>query len=164
MTQVIKSYLRCQEKKNSTHTNTHSRADLYPCRQLVEIDSLPLSSSSARVPQCTRTEPTSPTTSAMHKKVLFLIFLAFWQKEEPEVSWVKEMLSNQKSLPFLAARLPAVAEQWLDWMREGLDAYRRCTGGQRFMHTNVKTNRNREPLENSLTPSLLFLSKNSLDI
>lgn len=29
-----------------THTNTHSRADVYPCRQPVETDSLRLSSSS----------------------------------------------------------------------------------------------------------------------
>lgn len=104
-----KSYLRPQGEK---HTNTHSRVVLYPCRQWKQTAfPFPLP---VLIPPRTgfaRTDPTSSTTSATHKNVLFLIFLAFWQKREPEVSGVKEMLSHKKSLPFLAARLPAVTKQ-----------------------------------------------------
>lgn len=44
VTQVVNSYLRPQEGKHKLHTHTHtdSRGDVYPCRQSVETDSLPL--------------------------------------------------------------------------------------------------------------------------
>lgn len=108
--QVIKSYLGPQEEKLHTQTHTHVQTRI-PADSQWKQTAFPFP---LPVPMSSRVSgqtPPPPTTSATYKKVLFLIFLAFWQKREAEVSGVKGILSNQNTLPFLAARLPAVTEQ-----------------------------------------------------
>lgn len=133
VTQAVNSDLKPQDE----NLYTHSRVDVYRCREVLETDSprlLPLPE-----PLCSRTRPLPPppshTTSASHKKLLFLIFLDFWQKNEPEGPGVKEMLSNQRSLPFLCARL---ASRWrtVAGLKKGGVIHERCT----HEHTNIKTN------------------------
>ena len=115
VTHVVNNHLRSQGGKLSSETHKHTHVQTcIPADSRRKQTAFPFP---LPVPVCSRTEPhsTPPTTSAVYNKVLFLIFLASWQKKE---SGVKEMLSYQTSpsLSFLAAPLP---EQNSNWIQRG---------------------------------------------
>lgn len=101
---VVNSYLRPQQEKLtlsltcrcvSLWTDGQWKQTAFPFPLPVPVPPSP--------PPVSQDRPHLRYNICYTQEVLFLIFLAFWQRKEPQVSGVKEMLSNQRSFPFLSA-------------------------------------------------------------